>query len=276
VAGQGATAKSCEMLVAEGFDVNVAILPAGEDPDTFVRRHGKAAYGELLLQSKPYLEYLIDRVGAVHDLNTDEGRVRFVTEMLPIAARIPDAAMRDRFADRIAFKARVTDEVVRAEIRKAAVQKQGTVPRRHIPAFGQVTKAEKGVIWWLIHHPEPALTALESLEIADFEGLAARSVLDLARKLNEDKGFSPAVLLERLSMGEAQLVTSVASEPEPPVHDVENCARMLRRLRYERERAALQREIDRLQQLGAAAHGAQIDALWVKKRDLLERIEELT
>ena len=28
-AGQGATAKSCEMLVAEGFEVNVAILPAG-------------------------------------------------------------------------------------------------------------------------------------------------------------------------------------------------------------------------------------------------------
>ena len=37
-AGQGATAKSCEMLVAEGFEVNVAILPAGEDPDTFIQR----------------------------------------------------------------------------------------------------------------------------------------------------------------------------------------------------------------------------------------------
>ena len=31
-AGQGATAKSCEMLVAEGFEVNVAILPAGRGP----------------------------------------------------------------------------------------------------------------------------------------------------------------------------------------------------------------------------------------------------
>jgi DNA primase len=274
-AGQGAAAKSCEMLVAEGFNVNVAMLPAGLDPDTFIRRHGKAAYGELLTGSKPYLEYLIDRIGAAHDLNSDEGRVKFVTEMLPIAARIPDATMRDRFADRIAFKARVTDEVVRAEIRRAAVQKQGTVPRREIPAFGQVTKAEKGLIWWLVHQPAPALAALDSLEPEDFEGLAARSVLDLARKLNEDKGFSPATLLERLSMGESQLVTGVASESEAPVHDVENCARILRRLRYERERAALQREIDRLQQLGAAQHGAQIDALWVRKRDLLQRIEEL-
>ena len=47
-AGQGATAKSCEMLVAEGFEVNVAILPAGEDPDTYVRKHGPQGYGERL------------------------------------------------------------------------------------------------------------------------------------------------------------------------------------------------------------------------------------
>ena len=37
-AGQGAAAKSCEMLVAEGFEVNVATLPAGEDPDTFIQQ----------------------------------------------------------------------------------------------------------------------------------------------------------------------------------------------------------------------------------------------
>jgi DNA primase len=274
-AGQGAAAKSCEMLVAEGFDVNVASLPAGEDPDLVIRRQGRAAYAERLKESRPYLEYLLDRVATSHDLQTDEGRVHFVTEMLPIAARIPDVAMRDRFADRIAFKARVTDEVVRAEIRRAAVQKQATVRNRANTGFGQVTKAEKGLIWWLIHEPGPALAALGGLEPQDFEELAAREVLDLARKLNEDRGFSPSVLLERLNMVEAQLVTAVASESEPPVHDVENCARNIRRLRYEREQAALQREIDRLQQLGATQHLDQIDALWARRLDLIQRIQGL-
>ncbi len=61
-AGQGATAKSCDILVAEGFEVNVAILPPGEDPDTFVRRQGRQGYRERLEQSRPYLEYLLDRV----------------------------------------------------------------------------------------------------------------------------------------------------------------------------------------------------------------------
>ena len=273
-AGQGATAKSCEMLVAEGFEVNVATLPRGEDPDTFIRKEGPPGYAERLKQSHPYLEYLLDRVAAGHNLNTDEGRVKFLGEMLPIAGRIPDATMRDRFADRLSFKARVTDEVVRAEIRKAVVQKQATLPRREMPSFGRVTKAEKGLIWLLIHQPEGALTALGALDGTDLVGLASSTVLDLAHKLNEDKGFTPSALLERLSTVDAQLVTAIASESEAHVHDADGCVRIIKRLRYERERAAIQREIDRLQEFGGH-EGEQLQELLVRKYDLIQRIEGL-
>lgn len=274
-AGQGAAAKSCEMLVAEGFEVNVAILPPGEDPDTFVRKHGRPGYAERLRQSRPYLEYLLDRAAAGHNLNSDEGRVEFLNEMLPVAGRIPDLAARDRFADRLAHKARITEDVVRAQIRKAATHRQASVTARELPGFGQVTKAEKGLIWLLVHDPGQALQALEGLEEADLQGLASRSVLDLARKLNEDRGFSPAALLERLSMTEANLVTAIASEREAHVHEAEGCARILRRLRYEREYGAIQREIDRLQELGAAQHDELINTLGARKIDLRQRIEGL-
>ena len=274
-AGQGAAAKSCELLVAEGFEVNVAILPAGEDPDTYIRRHTPEGYRERLSQSRPYLEYLLDRAAAGHNLNTDEGRVKFLSEMLPIAGRIPDLTVRDRFADRLAHKARVTDEVVRAEIRRAATQGQTALTSRQLPNFGKVTKAEKGLIWLLLHDPERALPALDALEADDLEGLTARSVLDLARKLNENRGFLPAVLLEHLSTVDAQLVTAIASESEAHVTDADGCARSIKQLRCEREHTAIQREIDRLQELGASEHSDRINALWAQKLDLLKRIEEL-
>jgi len=273
-AGQGATEKSCELFVAEGFDVNVALLPQGQDPDTFIRTHGAQGYGERLKQSRSYLEYLLDRASAGHDLNSDEGRVKFLATMLPTAARIPDAAMRDRFADRLAFKANVTDEVVRAKIREAAVQRRTTISASALPGDGRVTKAEKGLIWWLIHDPEPALAALADVSPTDVEGLASRSALDLARQLNENRGFSPSVLLERLNMVEAQLVTSIASEPEPPALSLNFCVRELRRGRYERERAAVQREIAELQTRGAAS-GVELDALLVRKGDLGRLIQAL-
>jgi DNA primase len=274
-AGQNAAAKSCEMLVAEGFTVNVATLPAGKDPDTFVREQGGAAYGERLRRSQPYLEYLLDRVAAGHNLNSDEGRVNFLNEILPVAARIPDVAMRDLFADRLAHKARVTEDVVRAQIRQAVAQKQTSITPRELPSLGQVTKAEKGLIWLLVHKTEPALAALATLDPTDLKGLSTGSVLDLARKLNEDRGFSPAALLERLTMAEANLVTAIASEREPHVHDAEGCVHVIRRMRCARELAAIQGEIDRLQELGAAEHAGEINALLERKRRLLQLMEDL-
>ena len=275
-AGQGAAAKSCELLVDEGFEVNVAMLPAGQDPDTFVRQYGRPGYAERLKQSQPYLEYLLQRVAGGHNLNSDDGKVRFIGEMVPIAGRIPDEVLRERFADRLAQRTGIALEVVRGEIRKARGDKRVGVTIRDIPSIGQVTKAEKGLIWFLVHDPARALTALRDLDAADFDALSARSVLDLARKLDEDRGFTPSVLLERLSMGEAQLVTAIASESEPPVHEAEDCARALRRARCERESGAVQREIDRLQQLGAADYGDAINALWAQKQLLLRRIADLS
>jgi hypothetical protein len=76
----------------------------------------------------------------------------------------------------------------------------------------------------------------------------------------------------------AQLVTGIAGQRTPPIRDaagLTDCARSLKRLRWERERAALQREIDRLQGLGSRTD-EQIDTLLNQKRDLAQRIEKLT
>ncbi|MBI2186855.1 MAG: DNA primase [Acidobacteria bacterium] len=274
-AGQGAAERSCEMLVAEGFEVNVAILPAGEDPDTYIRKHGRQGYAERLRTSKPYLDYLLDRAAARHNLRNAEGRARFVADVLPHVERIPDRTRRELFVEAVAGRAGVASELVRAQVPKPGARAGTTPPPpRELPGLGQVTKAEKGLIWWLVHRPEPALEALRTLDSEDFEALASRPVLDLARKLDHDRSFSPSVLLERLNTSEVQLVTGIASETEPHVHDAAECALILRRLRYERERAALQREIDRLQTAGTDP-GDELQELLVRKYELIQRIEGL-
>jgi len=275
-AGQGAAARSCEMLVSEGFDVNVVVLDKGEDPDTFIRRHGAERYRERLRGSRPYLEYLLDQAATGLDLSHDDSRRQFLGRMLAVAARLPDAAARDQFADRIAHKARITEDVVRAEIRKAAVNRRTTLTTRELPSFGQLKQAEKALIWALIHDTADALGALGELDDADLETLAGREIFEMARSLqNNAADVLPSALLQRLSTVNAQLVTSIAATPTPPAPAVE-CARALKRLRWERERADIQREIDRLQQLGAQKHGSEINDLWQRKKDLMHRIEDLT
>ena len=275
-AGQGAAARSCELLVAEGFEVNVAVLPAGEDPDSVVQKRGRDAYLELLKRSRPYLEYLLDRAAAAHDLTNDEGRRQFLASMLAVAARIPDPAARDQFGDRLAHKARITEEVVRAEVRKAAVQKRTGLTARDIPTFGEVKRAEKGLVWALVHEPEQGMAALNVLQDNDLEGLSTRHILEEARALaDRAPAVLPSALFERLNPVEAHLVTGIASERQPPGPPL-SCARELQQLRVERDIAAVQREMDRLQELGTHLHDSEITELWRRKAQLMAKKEELS
>jgi hypothetical protein len=210
------------------------------------------------------------------DFAHDESRRQFLGKMLTVAARIPEVTARDQFADRIAHQARITEEVVRAEIRKMAVHRRTEVTTRELPSSAKLKHAETALIWSLIHNTREALDALSELDAEDLEELAARDILEVARSLhNEPADLLPTTLLQRLSTMNAQLVTSIAAttiSTAPPG----GCVRAIKRLRWERERAAIQREIDRLQELGASQHGQEIDTLWQRKKSLLHRIEELT
>jgi DNA primase len=272
-AGQGAAERSCELLVDQGFDVNVAVLPGGLDPDTFIQQQGRDAYIAQLKGSRPYLEFLLDRAAAGHDLTRDEPRREFLRKMLAVAARIPDPAARDQFADRLAHKARVTEDVVRSEIRKAAAARRTELPAERLrPLDTALRDVERGLLWALVHTPEPALTAVRALEPADLEGLTSGHIVEKALGLEvEDPEHLPAALMAHLADQEAQLLTKVASSPEPFQLDLKECVRALRFSRIERQLAEIQREIDRASQEGRA--GEVIMPLLRKKNALRSQLE---
>ena len=127
-----------------------------------------------------------------------------------------------------------------------------------------------------MHTPEEALSVLSELDPKDFEGLSVAAILQVARTLATVPPESvPQTLLDRLREDEVALVNRIAADTTAPAK-VEDCALNLKQLRYERERIALQDEIDRLQQTGSVEALNNIDSLLAKKRDLLRRLDELT
>jgi len=273
-AGQGAATRSSEMLVSEGFQVNVALLPVGADPDTFVRRSGGRAYAELITTSQRYLEFLLDRAATKHDVQRPDGRRAFLNEMLAVAATIPDAAERDQFADRLAHKARVTEGVMRDEIRKAAASKKKDAPALAVRSMVRLLPAETGLLWALAKRPVEGMAALSQLDETDLEGLASSAILELAASLTDvPPDFLPGLLRERMNDEERGLFDRATAGELPPAGP-SDCVNAIKRMRFERDRASIQEEIDRLQTRGAGSNDA-LAALWAKKKDLLKRLEEL-
>ena len=98
--------------------------------------------------------------------------------------------------------------------------------------------------------------------------------MNVARALLEwPSNDLPKTLRERLDKGETAIVEAVAAEPKPA--PAAECGQALKRLRYERERAAVREEIDRLQELGDKDSIARIDTLLRQTRELVQRLEAL-
>jgi len=271
-AGQGAAARSSELLVAEGFQVNVALMPAGSDPDTFIRRSGGSAYVERLKGSRPYLEFLLDRAAESLDLARPDSRKTFLDSMLRVAATIPDAAERDRFADTLAVRARVTEGVIRDEIKKAAAQRRVEAPAIAAATSAPLRPAEQGLLWALVHRPVEALAAIAQLEAPDFEGVATAAILKLAASLGDmPADVLPKLVHERLNEETRALLDRAAGADAPAAAAVD-CVRALKRERCKRDLATIQDEIDRL---SAQAPGT-LRGVWERKKALLRELEALT
>ena len=73
-AGQKAARKSLDVLLEEGLKVHVVELPAGDDPDTFLKADGGDAYRARLDEAPPAMEWLIRRAALENDTETPGGQ----------------------------------------------------------------------------------------------------------------------------------------------------------------------------------------------------------
>ncbi|GAC1401923.1 MAG: hypothetical protein NVSMB64_00900 [Candidatus Velthaea sp.] len=60
-AGQAATVKSIDILIAAGCNARIVGLPPGDDPDSYVRARGAAGFRELLNAAEPWVQFKVDR-----------------------------------------------------------------------------------------------------------------------------------------------------------------------------------------------------------------------
>src|ERR1700756_1577859 len=143
-AGAKATERTLGLLIEEEFQIKVLTLEQGFDPDLYIRRKGKDAYGEALRHSQKYFDYLIERARTQFPIRSAEGKHKAVNYLLPHIQRVPSRIMRDELAQEIAQKLQVDSAVLRQELRHAASTRSTSAVKA--PAEAQVTEAEKVLI----------------------------------------------------------------------------------------------------------------------------------
>jgi len=105
--------ENCLALLTDGKQVKFLFLPEGEDPDTYVRKHGKSAFESLFDKGAvPLSRFLLDELAGRVDLATAEGRAKCVHEAKPLLKQMPANALRMQLVRELAEKCKLAPEEV--------------------------------------------------------------------------------------------------------------------------------------------------------------------
>ena len=259
-AGAKATERTLSLLVEEEFQIKVLTLEAGFDPDLFIRRKGKDAYGEALKHSQRYFDYLIERAQNQFPIRSAEGKVKALNYLLPHIQRVPSRIVRDELAREIAQKLGIDSAVLRQELKHAAANRSTASLKASVET--QVTDAEKLLI--------RALTSGGQMQVSETHFSAREGVeeeFDPLRQahfvLNNERlhvGLATESLIENLLTSAAEAV-SVMELPLPDADRnllaailmredeeltagrLEGAVRALRRIQLRRKLEQVQRQL---------------------------------
>ena len=161
-------------LVGDEKSVRFLFLPQGEDPDSFVRKEGKAAFEALLDGALPLSEFLLRELAAGVEMQTLEGRAHFLKLAQPLARQVAAPALRLMLQQRLAEMAGVSrDELEGLMPVKEAVKPAAKLPRtsRKPPSLA------RKLLQLLLYQPELGAEFDMSLIDKDLEELKPLSAL---------------------------------------------------------------------------------------------------
>ncbi|HEY1787089.1 MAG TPA: DNA primase [Verrucomicrobiae bacterium] len=114
-AGQNAAVRSLDHLLASGLAVRVAAMPAGDDPDSFIKSNGGEKFRELIQSAKGFFDYYLDRLSKQNDQGTDKGRLTILRSMADAVQKTGSPALVDTYAQKTALRLGISPEAVRSE-----------------------------------------------------------------------------------------------------------------------------------------------------------------
>jgi DNA primase len=276
-AGRKAAEKAVPVAVEAGLffaeadaDGRVAEMPAGVDPDDFIRSQGAAAFRALVEQARPMLDHLIQRAS---DDATIPGKANTAKRVAAVLAKVRNPLVRDLYVRDLAAKLSVPVHQVSRMVREASGRTTESAAVAPEPAGEPARRPpqpdELDALVLLISRPEVAATE------------HARQVLDLLRDPGIQQIYASALEALRggsrpdvpawLDSGPAEIRQQVGvalmdgrwAKVEAPEEAMRVLALKLDRLRVDEELALAQR-----QHREALARGNEEEARAISMREM--------
>jgi DNA primase len=218
-AGQKAAERSLESLLENDLVVRVADMPAGEDPDSLVRKEGAEKFGARVAAARDFFDFWIQERTATADLTNLNSKLQVARELAETAARVHDPLMRNEVINMIA-----------ARLGVGATDFASLLPRPQ-PARAQQTASR--IVASAPRHEIAMLCLLALRDVAARDYLLAQDWPDVVKEtpgsemlarilqagLHPDNPASLNLFMSTLSAEEESLVSAWILQKLPPNAD---------------------------------------------------------
>jgi DNA primase len=103
-AGERAAERALEILYGAGLQVRIGVLPAGEDPDSLIRKGGVETFRVLITDAKDFFDFEIERGLGGAGSQSVARRVALARRVAQFAGLVPDPVVRDTMMNRLASR----------------------------------------------------------------------------------------------------------------------------------------------------------------------------
>jgi DNA primase len=248
-AGRAATERSLATLLEEDLQVQVLALPAGLDPDEYIKVRGVEAYGTELGRAPSFFDFLIERVRSQFDLGTPAGRADAANHVLQYVNRLPDAMERSEMAKDLADRLGLERQVVGRQMAAAAAERRLPI----IPQAGGVSQYEKELLRVILESPESRSGLLAGLAEAElWSEWPSRPIFVALANMDLPAGerLDVTALLDRLEPADRARLADLIHQEAVELISVEKARRYVEELRRHKELRRIREQ--KKQELAAA------------------------
>jgi len=190
--------------IEDGRQVRFVFLPEKQDPDSFVRENGTAAFEQALQEGVALSDYLVRELSSEVDLASVDGRARLAELARPLLRMVPAGVYRElllqTLAESVGLSAFKLEALLTAGSEGKDNKMRGKAARRSHKATRMTGVGKPSVlrraITLLLHYPQAAQD-LDVEQLADLQRPGAGLLRDLIENVQAEPGITTAGILER-------------------------------------------------------------------------------
>jgi DNA primase len=255
-AGEMATLRGLDLLLAEDMHIGIVQLPKGLDPDSFVREYGIDEFQKLLRKPVTLFDYKLNIQIAAYGTDTVESKTKIAEEMLKTISRVNNAILKSEYIKKLAESLGLDEGALRTEAKKVKKEHNGSYTLRPFSLSrheaAPLSAAEKIIIGLMIEDNNLIPFVRENLKCSEFcNKFAQRITESIFEFYKQSKPVSYAALINQLDIGglENQLseIGSMQFAYRDSRKNLEDCIGWIKRNNLKRNLNELQNQIKEAQ-----------------------------